>query len=85
MVESQMDHGIRLGRSAAQAFQVFEIAAVHLGAGASQRIGASLGASQPQNLMTCANELRDQSRTYKSCCTRNENTHRNTPVPEFGL
>jgi hypothetical protein len=75
MVEGQMDHGIRLRRAAAQTFQIFQITALHLGASARQSVGASVGASKSQNLMTCANQLRDQSRTNEACRACNKYTH----------
>jgi hypothetical protein len=42
MNEGRVNHAIRHGCSAAQAFQVFKIASMYLGAGGSKRLGASI-------------------------------------------
>ena len=47
-MKARVDHAIRAGCSAAQAFQVFEIASMHLGAGGDERLGARIGARQSQ-------------------------------------
>jgi len=51
MKKGGVNHSIRFGSSAAQAFEVIEIAAVHLSAGASQRLGASVGARKSKYLV----------------------------------
>ena len=73
--EGGVDHAVRLGRSAAQAFQVFKIAAMHLGAGGDERLGARIRASKTEHLMARVDELLNDGRTDKACSTGDENTH----------
>jgi hypothetical protein len=51
MLESGVDDGIRRGYSAAQAFQVFQIASLRLSAGGGERLGARNAASQAEHLV----------------------------------
>jgi hypothetical protein len=44
MVEGGVDYAVRLGRSAAQTFQVFKIAAMDLSAGSGKRFGTRVRA-----------------------------------------
>ena len=55
MDEGGVDHAIRTGRSAAQALEVFEIAALHFGAGGGEGLGACVGAGEAEHLMPRAN------------------------------
>ena len=41
-MKAEVNHAIRLRRAAAQAFQVFQIASMHLGAGGRKRLGARI-------------------------------------------
>jgi hypothetical protein len=42
VVEGGVNHAIRHGRSATQAFEVFKIASMHLSASGSKRFGARI-------------------------------------------
>jgi hypothetical protein len=55
MVESRVDDAIRLGHSAAQAFQVFDDASMHLSTSGDQRLRARVRASHAEHLMACVN------------------------------
>jgi hypothetical protein len=50
-----VNDGLRSGRSAAEAFQIFEITPTYLGASPDQGIGACIGARQSKHLMPCIN------------------------------
>src|SRR5271170_7632540 len=51
MDEAGMDHGVRLSRSTAQAFQVLQIAPMHLGTSSGESLGSRIRAGQTQHLM----------------------------------
>jgi hypothetical protein len=57
--ESGVDNAVRLCGSAAQAFKVFEIAAVRLGAGSGKRFGARLAARKAEHLVAGVDQLSD--------------------------
>ena len=71
-----MDHALRHGRAATQAFQVFEIAAMHLGPGGEEGLGARIRASEAQHLMAGADEFLNNGGADKTCRSGDENTHR---------
>ena len=64
--EGGVDHAIRHGRAAAQAFQVFEVASMHLGTGGDERLGARIRASEAEHLMARVDELLNDGRTDKA-------------------
>jgi hypothetical protein len=53
--ESGVNHAIRHSCSTAQAFQVFQIPWMHLGASIDEKLGARIGASETEHLMASAN------------------------------
>ncbi len=75
VVEGAVNHAVRHGCSAAQAFQVFEITSVHLRSGGDKRLGTRIGACKTKHLMARVDQLLNDGRTDKSCSSCNENTH----------
>ena len=75
MDEGGVDHAVRGGGSAAQAFQVFEIAAMHLGTGGDKRLGAGIRASETEHLMARVDEFLNNGRADKSGGAGDEDTH----------
>ena len=73
--EGGVNYGIRAGCSAAQAFQIFEITSMHLGAGGGQRLCARIGACKTEHLMAGVDEFRHDGGTDKACGACDEDTH----------
>jgi hypothetical protein len=69
--------GVGRSRTAAEAFQVLQIAAMDFGALCGQKLGARIAASKPEHLVPRADEFRDNPGADESCCTCDENTHVN--------
>jgi len=55
MNEGGVNHPIRHGCSTTQAFQVFKVTSMHLGASGDQRLGARIRASEAEYLMAGVN------------------------------
>ena len=70
-----MDHAVRLGDAAAQAFEVFERATMHLRTGGAERLCPRLGAGQTKNLVARGQQLRNNRRADKTSGAGNKNTH----------
>ena len=70
-----MDDAVGLGGAAAQTVQVFQVAAMDLGAGGGESLSACVGAGQAQNLVTCLNELLHNGRADESGGAGDEYTH----------
>ena len=77
MPKRDVKDGIGRSGAAAEAFQVFQIAAMDISAGCGQRLGARIAARKTEHLVACADKFRDNPGTDESCCTCHENTHRN--------
>ena len=75
VVEGAMDDAVGLGGAAAQTVQVFQVAAMDLGAGGGESLSACVGAGQAQNLVTCLNELLHNGRADESGGAGDEYTH----------
>src|SRR5258708_1904800 len=75
MDESCVDHAVRSGRSAAQAVEIFERTAKHIGACGDQRLCARIRTSQPEHLMARANQFVNYGGAYKARRACNKNTH----------
>ena len=75
MPEGGVDDSVGRRCSAAQAFQVFEVALMRLSAGGDQRCYARIAASKAEHLMTCVDQLADDSRTYEACSSCNKDLH----------
>jgi hypothetical protein len=54
MPKRDMKNGIGHSRTAAEACQVFQIAAMDCSAGCDQRLGARIAARKTEHLVTCA-------------------------------
>lgn len=54
-----MDYGIRLDRSASQAFNILEIASVHIGTGVTKKVCARFRPCKPEHLVPSTEEFRD--------------------------
>jgi hypothetical protein len=83
MDEPAVDHAIRGGGSTQQAVQVFEIAAMRLGAGVDKSLGARLRASETERLMARVNQFLYYGRADKSCGAGDEYAHRDFSVTSF--
>ena len=59
----------------AEAVQVLQIAAMHLGTGGGERLGAGIRASKAEHLMTGAEEFLNNGRTDKAGGAGDEDTH----------
>ena len=57
MPEGGVDNGVRCGCSAAQAFQVLQIASMRLGAGGVKRLCTRVRPRQSKYVMACADEF----------------------------
>ncbi len=59
VVEGAMYYGIRLGRSASQAFNILEIASVHIGTRFPKKVCARFRPCKPEHLVPSTEEFRD--------------------------
>ena len=75
MIEGGVDHAIRVVCSAAQAFEVLDIASMHLGAGSGERRGGRIRTNKPEHLMARGDQFFDDGRADKSGGTGNEDAH----------
>jgi hypothetical protein len=71
-----VNHAIRHGCSSAQAFQIFKITPMRLGASGGKRLGGRIGASEAENLMARADELLNDGRPDEACSSGKEYTHK---------
>ena len=70
-----MDDAIRLGRTLAQAFQVFEIAAMHVGPRGDEGACPRVRPRQSEDLMTCLEQVRNDGRTDEAGRASEEHAH----------
>jgi hypothetical protein len=75
VVEGAVDDAIRFCRAAAQAFEVVKIAALYLGAGGDERLGARLRPRQSEYLMAGVDEFRNDGGADKAGSAGEKNTH----------
>jgi hypothetical protein len=75
VIESAMDHAIRLGRSAAQTFQTFQRPSMHLGTRCQKSPCARVGARHPEHLMTRFDQFRNNRGTDETRSSRKKHTH----------
>ena len=73
--EGGVDDRVRLGCSAAQAFEVFKVPAMHLCAGGGESVGARIAARQAEDPMARLNEFRNECGTDETCGAGEEYTH----------
>jgi hypothetical protein len=50
---------------------------MHFGTGSNKRLGARIGASEPEHLMTRMDEFLNKSGTDKTCSAGDKDTHSN--------
>src|SRR5882724_5542625 len=75
VIESTVNHPIRLGCSAAQTFRVFKTSPMHLHSRGNERLGAGVGSGQSEHLMTRVDELRNDGRSDKTRSSCKKHTH----------
>ena len=75
MIEGAVNHSIRFGRPAPQAFRVFKISLMHLGSRGNERPGAGVGPGQSEHLMTRVDKLRNYGRSDKPRRSRQKHTY----------
>ena len=76
MDKARVNHAIGHRCSAAQAFEVFKIASMHLRASRNKRLGARIRASHAEHLMPGVDEFPNDGRTNKARCSCNKNLHK---------
>ncbi len=76
MVEGQVHHGIHACRPAAQAGEVFKVAAVGLNACLLQLLGTGVAAGEPAHLVACGDKFLDKFCTDKPSGSSNKDSHR---------
>ena len=59
MLEGEVDHAVGLGRGGAQAVEVVEVTAAHLGAERGDRVGGGVGAGQADHTVAVAEQFGD--------------------------
>jgi hypothetical protein len=77
VVKGGVNHTIRHRRTNSQAFQVFEITSLRLGAGGRKRLGARIRSSHSDHLMTRVNQIMNNGHPNKACSACYENSHSN--------
>ena len=80
MVEGRVDDGVRLARAVAKAFQIFEQAAMGLGAHGRECSRSGVGAGEAEYLMAGCDEFADDGGADKAGRAGNEYTHVKSPV-----
>ena len=75
MVEGGVDHGIRLARAVAQAFQIVERAAMDLGAHGGEGFRSGFGAGETEHLMARCDEFADDRGADKAGRAGDEDAH----------
>jgi hypothetical protein len=75
MVEGRVDDGVRLARAIAQAFEIFERAAMGLGAHRCECLRSGIGAGETEYLMARRDELADDGGADKSGRAGHEDAH----------
>ena len=78
VVEREVDDAVRRGRAGAQAVEVVEGAAMHLGPGGGEGGGRGIGAGEPDDLMARADELGDDGGADPAGRAGDEDTHERT-------
>src|SRR4029077_17145739 len=76
VIESTVNHPIRLGCSAAQTFRFFKTSSMHLGSSSNERLGTDIRPRQSEHLMTRVDELRNDGRSNKARSPCKKYAHR---------
>jgi hypothetical protein len=75
MNEASVDHSVREGRPIAETIKIIERSTLHIGARRSERRGGSIRTSQPEHLMTCANEFWNDGGANEARSPSDKDTH----------
>jgi len=75
VIESQVNDAVRCRRTGAQAVEVFETAAMDLGAAGRHRCGGSFRARQAKHPMAGSDQLRDHGGPDEPRCSGYEYAH----------
>jgi hypothetical protein len=75
MDEAGVDHRIRLGRTAAQAVGIPEVAVVRPGACGEERFGARIGTGEAEHLMARADQVLNDGGADEAGGAGDEDTH----------
>ena len=75
MDEGGVNHAVGCRGARAQAVQVLERPAMHLGPGSDERVGAGLRACQTEHLMARVNQFSNNGRTDEAGGSRDKDTH----------
>jgi hypothetical protein len=73
--EGSVDDSVSRGGSAAEAFEIFKMAAVDFGAGGGEGLSARVAAGKTKNLMSASNEIGDEGRSDESCSSGDKDAH----------
>src|SRR5580658_9354208 len=75
VIESTVNHPIRLSCSAAQTFRVFKTSSMHPGSRRNERLGTGVGPRQSEHLMSRLDEFRNYGRSDKPRSPRQKYSH----------
>ena len=75
MVEGRVDDSVHLARAVAKAFQIFERAAMGLGAHGCERQSSGIGAGETEYLMARCDEFADYGGADKASRAGHEDAH----------
>ena len=75
MVEGRVDDAVGRLCGGAQAVQVVHVAAKDLCPGPGERLGARVRTAEPDHVMACVDEFRDEKGTDKASCACHEYAH----------
>lgn len=77
--EGYVKDGVGRSGATAEAFQIFQVAAMDISPGCSQKLDTRIAASKTEHLVARADQFRDDPGTYETCCTCYKDSHRNFP------
>src|ERR1700682_4707083 len=75
VIESTVNHPIRLGCCAAQTFRVLKTSPVHSGSSGNERLGTGVGPRQSEHPMSRVDEFRNDGRSDKTRSSCKKHTH----------
>ncbi|GAC1371943.1 MAG: hypothetical protein NVSMB44_39510 [Ktedonobacteraceae bacterium] len=80
MLKRQVNDAIGSSGTTVKAVEVVEVTVAHLGPGFFESRSTMIRTCQPNNLMTAANKLANDSGTDKACCSCYKHTHKKIPL-----
>jgi hypothetical protein len=75
MYESSVDHSIGSARALTQTLEVVERPTLHIGSRRAKRCSGSIRTSQPEHLMACADEFRNDCGANETRCPGDKDSH----------